>query len=84
MKKTEFRRFLRLNFFTVFGLAVGLVTAVLLLTIGFWRTLLILILMGGGAAVGIWLDRGKKLEAVVESILPETEKNDKEESEEDF
>ncbi|NLW77792.1 MAG: DUF2273 domain-containing protein [Ruminococcaceae bacterium] len=37
--------------------ALGLVISILFLTLGFWPTLLLIILCGGGYALGTWLDR---------------------------
>lgn len=52
-------KFYRENRGTVWGAAAGLVIAVLLLTAGFWRTLLITLLVAAGIAVGRTVDRGK-------------------------
>ena len=49
---------------------MGLVTAILFLTLGFWRTILIILLVGGGTAAGAWLDRGQKLMDVVDRFFP--------------
>lgn len=70
MKKPEFLRLLRLNFFKLLGALVGLIIAVLLLTLGFWRTILITLCVGGGTIAGAWLDRGQKLMDVVDRIFP--------------
>ena len=40
----------------ILGALVGLIAAILLLCLGFWRTLLILILVGTGAAIGYIFD----------------------------
>ncbi len=40
----------------IIGALIGLVLAILLLTLGFWRTLLIVILMGGGVGIGFFFD----------------------------
>ena len=70
MKKPEILRIIRLNFFKLLGALVGLVTAILFLTLGFWRTILIILLVGGGTAAGAWLDRGQKLMDVVDRFFP--------------
>ena len=70
MKKPEILRFIRLNFFKLLGALVGLVTAILFLTLEFWRTILIILLVGGGTAAGAWLDRGQKLMDVVDRFFP--------------
>ena len=57
MKKPEILRLIRLNFFKLLGAAIGLVLAILFLTLGFWRTMLIIVLVGGFGAAGAWLDR---------------------------
>lgn len=38
--------------------ALGLATAVLFMTLGFWRTILILLCCGAGYAVGTYKDKG--------------------------
>lgn len=53
----EIRAFVNQNRWTVFCTAAGLVCAVLLLTIGFWRTLLLCLLSGGGFLLGRELDK---------------------------
>ena len=54
MKKPEILRLIRLNFFKLLGAAIGLVLAILFLTLGFWRTMLIIVLVGGFGAAGAW------------------------------
>lgn len=76
MKKPEILRLIRLNFFKLLGAALGLIAAVLFLTLGFWRTMLILVLVGGGAAAGAFLDRGQKLADVVDRIFPGSASDD--------
>lgn len=39
------------------GAGFGLLAAVLMLTINFWRTLLLLLLIGGGALIGYWIHK---------------------------
>jgi uncharacterized membrane protein len=76
LKKPEILRLIRLNFFKLLGAALGLIAAVLFLTLGFWRTMLILVLVGGGAAAGAFLDRGQKLADVVDRIFPGSASDD--------
>ena len=54
-------RIFKLNFFKLLGAALGLITAILFLTLGFWRTVLIILLVSAGIAAGSWLDRGRQL-----------------------
>ena len=70
MKKPEILRIIRLNFFKLLGALIGLLIAILFLTLGFWRTILIILLVGGGTAAGAWLDRGQKLMDVVDRFFP--------------
>ena len=53
----EIRAFVKQNRWTVCCTAAGVLCAVLLLTIGFWRTLLLCLLAGGGFSVGRELDK---------------------------
>jgi len=39
------------------GAGFGLLAAVLMLTINFWRTLLLMLLIGGGALLGWWIHK---------------------------
>ena len=70
MKKPEILRIIRLNFFKLLGALIGLLIAILFLTLGFWRTILLILLVGGGTAAGAWLDRGQKLMDVVDRFFP--------------
>ena len=70
MKKNTVLRLIRLNFFKLLGAGTGLVLAILLLTLGFWRTLLIAAFVGVGIWGGTWLDRGRYLSDLVEHIIP--------------
>ncbi len=65
----RFKAFLRQYFYTILGALLGLVIAVLFMTIGFWRSLLLLVLVGGFAYLGHWLDGGPRFQRFVESIL---------------
>lgn len=80
MKKPEILRFIRLNFFKILGGVLGLVLAILFLTLGFWRTILILILVGGGIAAGSFLDRGQRLMDVVDRFFPGSASSDEDET----
>lgn len=80
MKKPEILRFIRLNFFKILGGVLGLVLAILFLTLGFWRTILILILVGGGIAAGSFLDRGQRLMDVVDRFFPGSASDDEDET----
>ncbi len=46
------------NKYCVILVAVGIVIAILMLTINFWRTLLLCVLAGAGFLIGMLLDRG--------------------------
>lgn len=70
MKKPEILRLIRLNFFKLLGALTGLIVSILFLTLGFWKTILIILLVGGGTAAGAWLDRGRKLMDVVDRFFP--------------
>ncbi|AMV60210.1 Small integral membrane protein [Pediococcus damnosus] len=46
----------------IIGGVIGLILAILLVTIGFFQTLLLVVLVILGAAVGMYVDRTKLLE----------------------
>ena len=79
MKKPEILRLIRLNFFKLLGAAIGLVLAILFLTLGFWRTMLIIVLVGGFGAAGAWLDHGQKLSDVLDRFFPGSSQDDEDE-----
>lgn len=79
MKKPEILRLIRLNFFKLLGAAIGLVLAILFLTLGFWRTMLIIVLVGGFGAAGAWLDREQKLSDVLDRFFPGSSQDDEDE-----
>jgi len=54
---------------TVIGLLVGLVVAILIFAVGFWRTLLIVLFATAGAAVGQYLDGDPKIIRAVQSFF---------------
>jgi len=76
LKKPELLSLLRRYFFAILGGVLGLIFAVLFLTIGFWRTLLILVLMGGGVFGGFILDRKESFVNFLDRILPGTRQDD--------
>ena len=49
--------FFKMNFHKILLSVLGVIAAVLFLTIGFWKTLLILVLYSTGFAFGFILDR---------------------------
>ena len=62
-----FRAFLRKHRYTIISFAAGLVLAILLFTIGFWRTLLLALLAALGINIGVKLDRGERFPDIVQS-----------------
>ena len=54
---------------SVLGGAVGLVTAVMLLTIGVWRTLVIVVLVALGIVVGQYVDGDPKMIRAIQRLL---------------
>lgn len=56
------------------GAAAGLTVAILLLTLGFFRTLLIVLCVGAGFVVGMLLDSKEEFMEMLGKILP---KNDR-------
>lgn len=57
------------NFHTIVYSGIGLVAAILVMTIGFWRALLILCLMGVGAAIGRYQDGSRFLRGLLMRLL---------------
>ena len=53
----RFREFVKQHQWTVFCVAVGIVLTVLLLTIGFFKTLLLFVIVGACFALGYMLDK---------------------------
>lgn len=72
-------RLFKLNFFKLLGAFAGLIAAILFLTLGFWRTILIILLVSLGAAAGSWLDRGQKLMDILDRFFPEKNTDDEDE-----
>ncbi len=70
--KERFLSFLEKNKFRLIGGAVGLVIAVLMLTINFWRTLLLCCLTAVGCLIGISFEPNgrEKIASVLAAILP--------------
>lgn len=66
--------FVRKYFGRVVGSALGLVVAVLFLTLGFWRTLLLVLCIGVGYALGMYRDSREEFLEFVEKILPKANK----------
>ena len=59
--KEKWLEYLRAHTGLVIGLAGGLVCAILLMTLGFWRTLLLAALCALGAYIGSQVDQGVNL-----------------------
>lgn len=72
-------RIFKLNFFKLLGAALGLITAILFLTLGFWRTVLIILLVSAGIAAGSWLDRGRQLMDLLDRFFPDPILDDEDE-----
>jgi uncharacterized membrane protein len=66
----QLKEFLRKYSGRLLGASVGLTAAVLFLTIGFFRTLLILICVGIGYFIGLFRDSKEEFLEFVERILP--------------
>jgi uncharacterized membrane protein len=64
------REFLRKYFGRLAGSTAGLIVAVLFLTLGFFRTLLILICIAAGFGLGMFRDSREEFLEFVERILP--------------
>lgn len=64
------KEFMRKYTGRVIGSSAGLVIAVLFLTIGFWRTLLVLVCVGIGFSIGLFRDSKEEFLEFVERILP--------------
>ncbi len=55
--------------FRLLGLVVGLIIAILFLTIGFWETILIVLLTAAGFVVGYFLDDKSDLGDMIDRIM---------------
>jgi uncharacterized membrane protein len=64
------KEFMRIYWGRVLGSAAGLTVAILFLTIGFFRTLLIVICMAAGFFLGMFRDSKEEFLEFVERILP--------------
>ena len=65
-----------LRLYALVGGALGLIVAVLFLTLGFWRTVLIVVLVALGAGIGALADRGRRLWDVVARFFPKDRDDD--------
>ena len=76
MNKEDVLRLIRANLYALVGGALGLIVAVLFLTLGFWRTVLIVVLVALGAGIGALADRGRRLWDVVARFFPKDRDDD--------
>jgi uncharacterized membrane protein len=65
-----FREFLRKNCGRLIGSGVGFIIAILFLSLGFFRTLLILLCIGVGFFIGLFMDSKEDFLEFLERILP--------------
>jgi len=66
-----FKAFLSTYKLRIAGVALGIVVAVLLLCLGFFRTLLIAVLAVGGYVGGLWFESPEKCMEFIRKFLPE-------------
>ena len=76
MNKEDVLRLIRAHLYALVGGALGLIVAVLFLTLGFWRTVLIVVLIALGAGIGALADRGRRLWDVVARFFPKDRDDD--------
>ena len=76
MNKEDVLRLIRAHLYALVGGALGLIVAVLFLTLGFWRTVLIVVLVALGAGIGALADRGRRLWDVVARFFPKDRDDD--------
>ena len=76
MNKEDVLRLIRAHLYALVGGALGLIVAVLCLTLGFWRTVLIVVLVALGAGIGALADRGRRLWDVVARFFPKDRDDD--------
>ena len=76
MNKEDVLRLIRSHWYALVGGALGLIVAVLFLTLGFWRTVLIVVLVALGAGIGALADRGRRLWDVVARFFPKDRDDD--------
>ena len=67
--KDWIKSFVKTNQGKVIGGAIGLVVAVLILTINFWRTLVLFLLVGLGVYLGSHIDRGKNFNEFIDRLF---------------
>ena len=76
MNKEDVLRLIRAHLYALVGGALGLIVAVLFLTLGVWRTVLIVVLVALGAGIGALADRGRRLWDVVARFFPKDRDDD--------
>ena len=76
MNKEDVLRLIRAHLYALVGGALGLIVAVLFLTLGFWRTVLIVVLVALGSGIGALADRGRRLWDVVARFFPKDRDDD--------
>ena len=76
MNKEDVLRLIRAHLYALVGGALGLIVAVLFLALGFWRTVLIVVLVALGAGIGALADRGRRLWDVVARFFPKDRDDD--------
>ena len=70
-QENGFVKFIKTHKGTIIGISLGLIVGILMLTIGFFATLLIAICVGIGAFFGSNNKYKKKLFAILDKILPD-------------
>ena len=76
MNKEDVLRLIRAHLYALVGGALGLIVAVLFLTLRFWRTVLLVVLVALGAGIGALADRGRRLWDVVARFFPKDRDDD--------
>ena len=76
MNKEDVLRLIRAHLYALVGGPLGLIVAALFLTLGFWRTVLIVVLVALGAGIGALADRGRRLWDVVARFFPKDRDDD--------
>lgn len=66
----NFKAFVLKYRFRIGGAAAGVVLAALLLLLGFWKTLLLLILGVAGFAVGYYFEEPERAKELISRLLP--------------
>lgn len=67
--KDWIKSFVKTNQGKVIGGALGLFVAILVLTINFWRTLLLFLLIGAGVYLGSRIDCGKNFNEFIDRLF---------------